>query len=177
VRLVVMGLMSALIPFAIVTLGYRFGAIGEASYRRYFGPIGFVPMICIPLSFATAVCARPSPPAPKTATVHQADADGPQAAARSAAPHRAEIVVDERERIRQPGVVRDRHGSGVIVRARISSGGSSMPWDRTSDSSLRTISASDTATLRCPLPAASSFPRRSLKRAAEDGLCRVTERP
>jgi GAF domain-containing protein len=55
IRLVVAGLMIALIPFALVTFAYRFGAIDDEIYRRYFGPIAFLPMICIPLSLAAAV--------------------------------------------------------------------------------------------------------------------------
>ena len=49
IRLVVAGLMMALIPFALVTFAYRFGAIDEEIYRRYLGPLAFLPMICIPL--------------------------------------------------------------------------------------------------------------------------------
>jgi tRNA A-37 threonylcarbamoyl transferase component Bud32/GAF domain-containing protein len=56
IRLVVVGLMIALIPFALATFAYRFtGAISEENYRRYLGPIAFLPMICIPLSLAAAV--------------------------------------------------------------------------------------------------------------------------
>ena len=56
VRLVVAGLMVALVPFAVVTLAYRLtGMIGEELYRRYLGPLAWAPMICIPLSLATAV--------------------------------------------------------------------------------------------------------------------------
>jgi eukaryotic-like serine/threonine-protein kinase len=55
IRLVVAGLMMALVPFALVTFAYRFDAIGDEIYRRYLGPIAFLPMICIPLSLAAAV--------------------------------------------------------------------------------------------------------------------------
>ena len=55
IRLVVAGLMIALIPFALVTFAYRFDAIDDEIYRRYLGPIAFLPMICIPLSLAAAV--------------------------------------------------------------------------------------------------------------------------
>jgi GAF domain-containing protein len=56
IRLVVAGLMVALVPFTLVTLAYRFtGTIGEELYRRYVGPLAWLPMIFIPLSLATAV--------------------------------------------------------------------------------------------------------------------------
>lgn len=56
IRLVVAGLMVALVPFALVTFAYRVtGAIGEELYRRYLAPIAWVPMIFLPLSLATAV--------------------------------------------------------------------------------------------------------------------------
>jgi hypothetical protein len=47
--------MIALIPFALVTAAYRFGAINDEIYRRYLGPIAFLLMIGIPLSLAAAV--------------------------------------------------------------------------------------------------------------------------
>ena len=56
IRLVVAGLMVALIPFAITTIVYRFtNALDEELYRRYLGPIAWAPMILIPISLATAV--------------------------------------------------------------------------------------------------------------------------
>jgi hypothetical protein len=55
IRLVVAALMIALIPFALVTAAYRFGAINDEIYRRYLGPIAFLLMIGIPLSLAAAV--------------------------------------------------------------------------------------------------------------------------
>src|SRR5262245_23986993 len=55
IRLVVAGMMVALVPFTLVTLVYRFtDLLGEELYRRYVGPLGWVPMIFIPLSVATA---------------------------------------------------------------------------------------------------------------------------
>ena len=56
IRLVVAGLMVALIPFAIMTIVYRFtNALDEELYRHYLSPIVWAPMILIPLSLATAV--------------------------------------------------------------------------------------------------------------------------
>jgi GAF domain-containing protein len=56
IRLVVAGMMTALVPFALVTLAYRLtNAIDEELYRRYLGPIAWAPMILIPVSLATAV--------------------------------------------------------------------------------------------------------------------------
>jgi tRNA A-37 threonylcarbamoyl transferase component Bud32/GAF domain-containing protein len=56
IRVVVAGLLIALIPFAAATFTYRFaGVMSEDTYRTYVGPIAFLPMICIPISLAAAV--------------------------------------------------------------------------------------------------------------------------
>jgi GAF domain-containing protein len=56
IRLVVAGLLTALIPFATVTFAYRIaGVISDAAYHSYAGQIAWLPMICIPISLAAAV--------------------------------------------------------------------------------------------------------------------------
>jgi len=56
IRLVVTGLMAACIPFvAVYAFAYRvFALIDEASFRFWY-PVTFISMLCIPASIATAV--------------------------------------------------------------------------------------------------------------------------
>ncbi len=56
IRLVVAGMLSALIPFAVASSVYRFTSmISDEAYHLYVGPIAYLPMICIPASLAAAV--------------------------------------------------------------------------------------------------------------------------
>ena len=56
IRLVVAGMLIALIPFAVASSVYRFTRLtSDEAYHLYVGPIAFLPMIAIPASLAAAV--------------------------------------------------------------------------------------------------------------------------
>jgi len=56
IRLVVAGLLTAVIPYAAAVFAYRIaGVISDAAYHSYAAAIAWLPMICIPASLAAAV--------------------------------------------------------------------------------------------------------------------------